>query len=82
MTAWLEAMRRRQAAFTEGGALVAEATPAGTGVPGFMKVARQAGYRFVRRGVSVHSADQALLRTRNRGAPGPHGVLETDVRRR
>ena len=49
MTAWLEALRRRQAAFTRGEALAAEATLAGSVVLGLMKAARQAGYRFVRR---------------------------------
>jgi len=46
-----------------------------------MEVARQVSYRVVLHYVSVNSADQALLRIRNRVALGGHDVPKVDVRR-
>ena len=76
------ALRRRQAALTAGKTLVVETTLAGSGILRFMKAARTAGYRIVLHYVSVNSADQALIRIRNRVALGGHDVPESDVRRR
>ncbi len=77
-----EVLRRRQAALSEGGTLAVETTLAGAGVLRFMEVARQAGYRIVLHYISVNTAEQALLRIRNRVALGGHDVPEADVRRR
>ena len=77
-----EALRRRRAAVAAGRTLVAETTLAGAGVLRFMEVAKQAGYRIVLHYISVNSADQALVRIRNRVALGGHDVQEADVRRR
>ena len=76
------ALRRRQAALAAGKTLVVETTLAGSGILRFMKAARTAGYRIVLHYVSVNSADQALIRIRNRVALGGHDVPESDVRRR
>ncbi|MCY3597797.1 MAG: zeta toxin family protein [Rhodospirillales bacterium] len=76
-----EAFRHRQAALSAGRTLAVETTLAGSGVLRFMEVARQVGYRVVLHYVSVNSADQALLRIRNRVALGGHDVPEVDVRR-
>ena len=76
------ALRRRQTALAAGGTLVVETTLAGSGILRFMKAARTAGYRIVLHYVSVNSADQAVIRIRNRVALGGHDVQELDVRRR
>ena len=77
-----KALQRRQAALAEGQTLAVETTLAGSGVLRYMEVARRAGHRIVLHFVSVNSADQALLRIRNRVALGGHDVPEADVRRR
>ena len=77
-----EALRLRQAALSVGRTLAVETTLAGTGVFRFMEVARQAGYRIVLHYISMNSADQTLIRIRNRVALGGHDVPEADVRRR
>ena len=77
-----ELLRRRQAAVAEGGTLAVETTLADTGVLRFMEVARKAGYRIVLHYVSLRTADQALLRIRNRVALGGHDIPEANVRRR
>lgn len=77
-----EALRLRQAALSAGRMLAVETTLAGIGVFRFMEVVRQAGYRIVLRYMSMNSADQALVRIRNRAALGGHDVPEADVRRR
>ena len=77
-----EALRRRQAALAAGRTLAVETTLAGTGVLRFMEVAGQTSHRIVLHYISVNSAEQALLRIRNRVALGGHDVPEADVRRR
>ena len=77
-----EALRRRRAAIAAGRTLVAETTLAGAGVLRLMEDARIVGYRIVLHYVSVDSAEQALIRIRNRVALGGHDVPELDVRRR
>ena len=77
-----EALQRRQAALAAGRTLALETTLAGAGVLRFMEVARQAGHWIVLHFISVNSAEQALLRIRNRVALGGHDVPEADVRRR
>ena len=77
-----EALQRRQGALAAGRTLAVETTLAGSGALRFMEVARQAGYRIVLHYVSLNSADQALMRIRNRVALGGHDVPEADVRRR
>jgi len=77
-----EALQRRQAALAAGRTLALETTLAGAGALRFMEVARQAGHWIVLHYVSVNSAEQALLRIRNRVALGGHDVPGADVRRR
>ena len=77
-----EALRRRQAALSGGRPIAVETTLSGAGVLRFMEVARTTGYRIVLHYISVNSADQALMRIRNRAALGGHDVPEADVRRR
>ena len=76
-----EAFRHRHVALSADRTLAVETTLASSGVLRFMEVAQQVGYRIVLHYVSVNSADQALLRIRNRVILGGHDVPEADVRR-